>query len=312
MPIESLPPLRDCYYLTGPTASGKTLVGLTLAERLDAEIVSMDSMAIYRRMNIGTAKPTGEQTARVPHHLIDIVEPIDEFSVPQFVAAAHRTVAEIRGRGKKVLFVGGTPLYLKALLRGVYPGPPADWKFRRQIDEELELVSIDALHERLRQVDPLSASRLHPNDKRRIVRALEVYRATGKPISHEQFHFDEVPSEPVAVSVLQWERSELHRRIAARVERMFEVGLVDEVRHLIRDYEQLGRTASQAVGYSEVLEYLEGGTSLAEAIERVMRRTRQFARRQETWFRSLEECRSLQMKPDFESETIVEQILGTA
>ena len=169
--IPSFEPVEDCWFLTGPTASGKTGIGLELAERIGAEIVSLDSMALYRGMDIGTAKPTAEQRRRVPHHLIDIVNPDTEFSLSQYVAAAHQVVAQIRQRGCEVLFVGGTPLYLKALLRGLYPGPPADWQFRQEIEEELKFVGIEALHTRLQQVDPLAAARLHPHDKRRIIRA---------------------------------------------------------------------------------------------------------------------------------------------
>ena len=168
--IASFEPVEDCWFLTGPTASGKTAIGLELAERIGAEIVSLDSMALYRGMDIGTAKPTPEQHRRVPHHLVDLVNPDTEFSLSQYVAAAHQVVAQIRQRGSEVLFVGGTPLYLKALLRGLYPGPPADWQFRREIEEELNFVGIEALHTRLQQVDPLAAARLHPHDKRRIIR----------------------------------------------------------------------------------------------------------------------------------------------
>jgi len=192
----SYPALRGCWYLAGPTASGKTGVGLELAERIGGEIISLDSMAVYRGMDVGTAKPTSEQRRRVPHHLLDVVSPDQEYSLSQFMAAAHQAVREITERRREAIFVGGTPLYLKSLLRGVMPGPPADWEFRRQIEAELAEVGIEALHQRLEQVDPLAAAKLHPNDKRRIIRALEVYKATGKPISHEQIHFDDTPASP--------------------------------------------------------------------------------------------------------------------
>ena len=278
----------DAWYLTGPTASGKTSIGLELASRLNAEILSLDSMAIYRGMDIGTAKPTAEQQSRTPHHLIDIREPGEEFSVSDYVSAAERAISEIRQRGREVLFVGGTPLYLKALLRGLFEGPPADWDFRRSIEEEIERAGLAALHERLRQVDPLSAAKLHPNDKRRIIRALEVYKQTGQPISHLQTQFEEGRSpEQCKVFVLGWPRATLHQRIDARVDDMFEAGFVDEVRKLLEQHSDLGRTASQAVGYREVIEYLTGERSLEETIESVKTRTHQFARRQETWFQPL-------------------------
>src|SRR3990170_6076137 len=223
----------DCWFLTGATAVGKTGVGIALARRLDAEIISLDSMAIYRGMDIGTATPTAEEQAAVRHHLIDIVEPADEYSVAQYVDDTERTVDEIRSRGKDVVFVGGTPLYLKSLLRGLFDGPPADWTLRHEIEQEIKQVGQHTLHERLTQVDPVAAAQIHPHDTRRLVRALEVYRATGEPISHQQLQFEEGRlAEECRVFVLRRSREELHRRIEARVEAMIDTGLVDEVRRL--------------------------------------------------------------------------------
>jgi tRNA dimethylallyltransferase len=297
--ISPMPPVRNVWFLTGPTAAGKTKVGIELARRLDAEIISLDSMAIYLGMDIGTAKPSAEERAAVPHHLLDVASPADEYSLSQYLDAAHAAVDDIRSRGKEVLFVGGTPLYLKSLLRGAYQGPPADWEFRAQIEKELAVVGLEALHERLQVIDPLLAAKLHPRDKRRIIRALEVFRLTGQPLSHQQVQFDDArPADESNVFVLQWPRELLHQRIAARVDQMFAAGLVDEVKQLVAQYGQLSRTATQAVGYREVLQFLghlpaEKGhpaRSLAECIELVKIRTRQFAKRQETWFRSLSEC----------------------
>jgi tRNA dimethylallyltransferase len=303
------PLTADCWFLTGATAAGKTCVGLELAERLGAEIVSLDSMALYAGMDIGTAKPTPEQRRRVPHHLIDILEPTQEFSVSQYLAAAEAAVQEIRRRGRQALFVGGTPLYLKTLLRGIFEGPPADWEFRRVVEEEAGQVGLAELHKRLAQVDPVSAARLHPHDQRRIIRALEVYRLTGQPISHLQLQFEEGrPADQCRVFVLQWPRGELHRRIDERVGGMFAAGLVDEVRRLLARYGALGRTASQAVGYREVIDHLEGKADLPETIRKVQARTRQFARRQETWFRSLSECRFVPMDTAVAPNVIAEQI----
>ncbi len=296
--------------LVGPTASGKTSVGLELAERLNAEIISLDSMALYRQMNIGTAKPTAEQRARVPHHLIDVLDPNKEFSLSNYVQAAHDKINEIRGRGREALFVGGTPLYLKSLLRGIFHGPPADWDFRQQIEEEIREVGLEALYARLEQVDPLSAAKLHPNDKRRIIRALEVYKVTGRPISHLQTQFDDGhPADQCKVFVLAWPRAQLHERINQRVERMFKSGFVDEVRSLLTQYGKLSRTASQAVGYREVIDHLAGQRDLADTIEAVKKRTRQFARRQETWFRSLRECRQVAMTNGFNAAVIAQRIV---
>lgn len=300
----------DCWFLTGPTASGKTRVGVALAKRLDAEIISLDSMALYREMDIGTAKPSLDERGSVPHHLIDVLPPTEDFSVTQYLDAAAKTIREIRGRAKEVLFVGGTPLYLKTLLRGMFQGPPADWEFRREVEAEVAQVGLDALHDRLRQVDPLSADKLHPHDKRRIIRALEVYKLTGQPISHQQTHFEDgAPSDACRVFVLAWPRAALHARIDARVDSMFAAGFVDEVRGLIERHNSLSRTASQAVGYREVIEHLNGRHDLRTTIELVKQRTRQFARRQETWFRRLSECRQIQRSDEANAEEVAQQIV---
>ena len=309
---ETFEPVRDCWYLTGATASGKTCVGIELAKLLNAEIISLDSMSVYRGMNIGTAKPSAAQRAEVPHHLLDVVAPDEEYSLSQYVRDAHRVIGEIRSRGREVLFVGGTPLYLKALLRGVYPGPPADWEFRDQIEAELETVGIAALHARLEQVDPLAAAKLHPNDKRRIIRALEVYKQTGRPLSHEQTHFDDIPHERCKAFVMSWPRRTLHVRIEARVERMFQLGLVDEVKALLDRYGELGRTAAQAVGYREVIEFLRNDHELPAVIEQVQARTRQFARRQETWFRSLAECEFVPLEQEPDAGEFARRIIALA
>ena len=299
----------DCWYLTGPTAAGKTSVGLELAELLDAEIISLDSMAIYRGMDIGTAKPTAEQRRRVPHHLIDIVDASDPFSLDEYCEAALDTIAEIRSRGREVLLVGGTPLYLKSLLRGILQGPEADWEFREQIESELETVGIEALHARLELVDPLSAAKLDPRDKRRIIRALEVQKITGQPISHLQEQFEVARSaDECRVFVLDWPRPKLHQRIERRVERMFAEGLAAEVVELLETTDGLGRTASQAVGYREAIDLVNEGITRDEAIERTKIRTRQFAKRQMTWFRSLEECRWVAVDEPLDPAAIASQI----
>lgn len=285
-------PFIDCWFLTGATATGKSGIALALAHRLDAEIVSLDSMAIYRGMDVGTAKPTPEQQALVPHHLIDIAEPDEEFSVAEYRERAADVVAAIRQRDRTPLFVGGTPLYLKALLRGLFEGPPANWQLRQLIEEEVGRVGTAALHRHLQEVDPVAASAIHPNDTRRLIRALEVFRATGEPISHQQMEFDDgVPAERRRVFVLRRDRQEHYHRINDRVEDMLQRGLVDEVRRLTANGRQLGRTASQAVGYREVIAYLTGQWDDETMVAKIKTRTRQFAKRQGTWFRSLSECR---------------------
>jgi tRNA dimethylallyltransferase len=302
-------PAANCWFLTGATASGKTAVGIALARLLGAEIISLDSMAIYRGMDVGTAKPSVEEQAAVPHHLIDIIDPDEDYSVAQYLDAAHAKVAELHSRGREALFVGGTPLYLKALLRGLFEGPPANWELREQIEREVAEVGSAALHAHLEQVDPLAASTIHPNDTRRLIRALEVYRATGQPISHQQLEFDEGrPAEERRVFVLRRPRDVQHERINARVEEMLTRGLVDEVRGLTSDGRQLGRTASQAVGYREVIDYLDGTYDEATMAARIKTRTRQFAKRQGVWFRSLSECRWVDVEENASAESIAEVI----
>jgi tRNA dimethylallyltransferase len=305
-------PAANCWFLTGATATGKTAIALALARALDAEIISLDSMAIYRGMDVGTAKPTPEQRAVVPHHLIDILEPDEEFSVAQYLDAAHAKIAEIRARGREPLFVGGTPLYLKALLRGLFEGPPANWELRQEIEREVAEVGSAALHARLEQVDPLAASAIHPNDTRRLIRALEVYRATGQPISHQQLEFEEGrPAEACRVFVLRRSREEMHARIDDRVDDMLARGLVDEVRRLTSGGRRLGRTASQAVGYREVMAHLAGEYDEPTMRAKIKTRTRQFAKRQGVWYRSLSECRWVDLAGDADAAAIAAQIVDT-
>lgn len=310
---HSFPPLEDVWFVTGATATGKTRVGVELAERINAEILSMDSMAIYRGMDIGTAKPDPELLRRVPHHLLDIVDPTEEFSVSQYTAMAHQIVASLRSRGKQALFVGGTPLYLKALVRGLYPGPPADWRFRREAEREARRLGVEALHRQLAALDPLAAAKLHPHDLRRIIRALEVFHLTGKPLSHQQLHFEEGrPADQCRVFVLRWPRALLHERIQQRVKNMLQRGLIDEVRQLLVRYGTLSRTAAQAVGYREVQRYLAGEWTYEQTEEAILVRTRQFARRQETWFRHLSECTWVEMRDGESPAEVAERILRMA
>ena len=300
---------RECWFLTGATAVGKSAVALALAEQIDAEIISLDSMAIYRGMDIGTAKPTTEQQARVPHHLIDIVDPHEEYSIDLYLSAAEQSVGEILARGRQVLFVGGTPLYLKALLRGLETGPPANWELRREIEAEVAEIGNQALYDRLQEVDPLAASQIHPNDTRRLIRALEVFRSTGEPISHNQLHFEEgLPAEQCRVFVLRRQREQQHERINMRVDEMLSRGLVDEVRSLVSQPPGLGRTASQAVGYREVQDHLEGRVDYDRMLADIKTRTRRFAKRQGTWFRSFSECRFVDISPSMEAGQVAAEI----
>jgi tRNA dimethylallyltransferase len=287
--------------LTGPTGSGKSQLALDLAGRLDVEIVSMDSMALYRRMDIGTAKPSAEERRRVPHHLIDVLEPWESASVAWWLERAAECCRVISARGKRPLFVGGTPLYLKALLHGLFKGPPADETIRCRLNDEAATVGGAVLHARLAAVDPVSAARLHPNDVRRVIRALEVWELTGRPISDWQTQWNkEIAHEHDGrCFYLDLPRSQLYARIDARVEQMIGEGLVEEVRALRRLPRPLSREAAQAVGYKEMFAYIDGQTDLTETIQHIQRRSRRFAKRQMTWFRQLPACRPLRPELTF-------------
>ncbi|GAA4438204.1 tRNA (adenosine(37)-N6)-dimethylallyltransferase MiaA [Bremerella cremea] len=305
----------DCWFLSGATASGKTRIGLQLAKKINGEIIALDSMSLYRDMDIGTAKPTAAEQSEAPHHLIDVLDPTENSSISHYLEMAQAAAIEIRSRGKEVLFVGGTPLYLKALLRGLSEGPAPDKAFRQALEEEAGRVGNKALHDRLKMVDPLAANRIHENDIRRIIRALEVHHTTGQPMSHYQFEFDDhARPEDCRAFWLSWDRPTLHDRINSRVEQMFEEGLVAEVERLVEKHSPLGTTALQAVGYQEVIDFLEGKQDLETSKDRVKARTRQFAKRQCTWFRSLNECREIPLEGELDANAVAEQIeqLGRA
>lgn len=288
------PLIEQTIVLTGATASGKSSLAIQLAERLGGEILSLDSIAVYRGMNIGTAKPSPDQRRQIPHHLIDLADPDEDFSVACYLDLAHRCVDEVTSRGKIPIFVGGTPMYLKAILRGFDPGPPPDWEFRASVERDIETHGLDALRQRLRQVDPLSALRIAPGDTRRMIRALEVSKLTGVPLSHRQIQFERTrDASTCRVFALKRPRGELHDRINRRVQDMFAQGLIDEVRALQGRFGSLSRTARQAVGYREVIEWRDSEQTLESLIEEVSAHTRQLARRQETWFRSFDEITTL-------------------
>jgi tRNA dimethylallyltransferase len=295
---------HDALVLTGPTGSGKTALGTELAERLGAEIVSMDSMALYRGMDIGTAKPGVDERARVPHHLIDVLDPWESASVAWWLDQAAACCKAIKARGKRAMFVGGTPLYLKALIYGLFEGPPADRELRQRLMREAEVDSGQALHERLRRVDPVAAARLHANDQRRIIRALEVWELTGRPISEWQKQWRGGPGPAVSsyslgvskqidppVLWLDLPRAELYGRIDARVEKMLAAGFVEEVRALRALPRPLSREAAQALGYKEMFAYLDGQATLEQTVSRIQQRSRNMAKRQLTWFRHLQGAR---------------------
>jgi tRNA dimethylallyltransferase len=274
----------DCWFLSGPTAAGKTDLGIELAGRLGAEIVSVDSMAVYRSLDVGTAKPTGAQRAAIRHHLLDVVSPAEPYTVARWLADAERAVTECRARGRQILFVGGTPLYLRALREGLARLPPADPALRAALEADAARHGTAALHRRLAAVDPVAAGRIHAGDLRRIVRALEVAEATGRPLSsHFQPHAD--PWFDRRLMIVDLSRDLLRRRIDERVERMFAAGLVEETKAALAA-DGLGPTARQAAGYAEAVALLAGAIDRAEAVRRTQARTRQLAKRQLTWLRS--------------------------
>jgi tRNA dimethylallyltransferase len=298
-------PFDNVFILTGPTATGKSQLALILAEHLRAEIIAMDSMTLYRGMDIGTAKPSPEARRRVAHHLIDVLEPWESASVAWWLDQARKTVDDLRNHGKAALFVGGTPLYLKALLRGLFAGPPADARLRAELEAQPSI----ALYRQLTRGDPASAARLHPHDKKRIVRALEVLLLTGIPISQHQQQFAhprQLPRPPVWLNL---PRDLLYRRINSRVDQMIAAGFVKEVRRLASLPRPLSKEASQAVGYRELLAYLTGDSTLGQAIRDIQLRTRHFAKRQLSWFRHLEECRELSLSGTEQPEAIAKSIL---
>ena len=281
----------DCWVLSGPTASGKTSLALRLAARLDAEIVSVDSMAVYRGLDVGTAKPTAAERRQVPHHVVDVADAGETFSVARWLEAAATAVADCRRRGRRILFVGGTPLYLRALRDGLAELPDADEDLRADLAAEAEATGPGPLHARLAVVDPAAAARIHPHDTRRIIRGLEVASLAGRPLSALQEPardpwFDE------RLLVLDVPRQLLRDRINHRVERMFAPGadgtsgILAETRAALASPGGLGTTARQAAGYTEAVDLLAGRIDLATAIERTKRRTRQLAKRQRTWLRS--------------------------
>ena len=277
---------NTCWVLTGPTASGKTALSLKLAKQHDCEIVCMDSMQIYKRMNIGTAKPTVEEMEGIPHHMIDVAEPTENFSVARYQEMAEECIAGIQARGKRALLVGGTGLYLRALRNPMAMG---DVAADESIRSELEALAAtengkQQLHDMLAEVDPDTAARLHLNDVRRAVRALEVYRQTGMPFS-KQTQLETKSRVSYRVATLTMDRALLYARIEKRVDIMVQQGLVDEVQGLLRDGVPSHCQAMKAIGYKEIVPYLRGESTWEETDYLLKLNTRHYAKRQLTWMR---------------------------
>jgi len=295
--------------ILGCTASGKGPLARALAARMGAEIVSIDSMKVYRGMDIGTAKPSAAARAAVPHHLIDVADPWEAFSAAEFVAQADRAVAQIHSRGRPVVAVGGTVLYFKCWYEGLFAGPSADPAVRAELRRRAAAEGTAALHAELAAVDPEAAARIHRNDLRRIERALEVYRLTGRPISALQRQWGAAgPRRPEwnwRLLGLRRERADANHRINLRVRQMVAAGLFEEVRRLAADPRGLGAQASQAVGYAELLAHLAGRLPLDDAIEQIKVNSRRLAKQQRTWLRRMAGVTWLDVAADEPDATVL-------
>ena len=274
--------------VAGPTASGKSALALELCKRLDGELISLDSMQIYRGLDIGTAKPTKAEQAEVCHHMIDICEPTENFSAAEFAERAHKVIADVQSRGKKAVLCGGTGLYLDTVLGRLDFGEiESDEKLRGELIAFAEKNGADALHERLREIDPQAAEKIHPNNVRRAARAIEIYELTGKTkTEHDREAISDSPYESLIIGLDYDDREVLYNRINRRVDAMIEAGLEGEVRSLVsRGLLSAESTAGQAIGYKEMLGYIAGDCSLGDAVEKIKLGTRRYAKRQLTWLR---------------------------
>lgn len=306
-PSLSLNKMSLLVFLVGPTAVGKTALALKLAPLINAEIVSCDSMQVYQMMDIATSKSSPEERRTVKHHMIDVVSPEEEYSVADYRRDALKAIEEILGKEKTPLIVGGSGLYFKALLNGIFNGPSKDVLLREKLYLEAKEKGKDSLHKTLKNIDPLTAERIHPHDLRRIVRALEVYYLTGMPISTLQKNTEGISFQHKTIIYgLIRPREELYKSIDERVEIMFAKGLVEEIRKL----RQMNITpiVQQCLGYREVSAYLEGKFSLKEVKEKIKRHTRQFAKRQLSWFRSEKRIKWINLDKDTDTDSLAEHL----
>lgn len=285
--------------IIGVTASGKGHLAFDLAESLDAEIISIDSMKVYRRMDIGTAKPPRQARERIKYHLIDVVEPSEAFNVGSFLDLAYDAMEQIKGHKKRVIAVGGTALYIKALLYGLFEGPGSDKQIRAELQAEAEAGKLEELYQQLTEIDPAAAERISRKDRKRIIRALEVYKITGKPISSLQQQFDaEKPLHDWTIIGLRREKNVENSRINQRVKKLIDAGLVGEVKALLAEEKPLSQQARCAIGYAEIINYLNGKMSLEDATELIKKNTRHFAKNQRTWFKTFKNVHWLDITPD--------------
>ena len=278
--------------IAGPTGVGKTALSLKLAERLETEIINADSMQVYRHMDIGTAKATADERRRVPHHLLDVVEPSQPFDAARYRELALPVVEALHGRGRAPLVAGGTGLYMKALTQGICPAPPVDPAVRDQLMREATERGLSALHEELCRVDPELGARLHPNDRQRILRAIEVFRVSGKPLSRwQEAHRFKERLFPTIKIFLTRNREEVYARIDRRVLAMMEEGFLEEVSSLLAMGFGPELKPMQSLGYRQLVRHLRGELSIEAAVEEIQRETRRYAKRQMTWFRADPEFR---------------------
>jgi tRNA dimethylallyltransferase len=300
----------DKILVLGVTGSGKGRLAFGLAEAVGAEILSVDSMKVYRRMDIGTAKPPEDARRRIKYHLIDVVEPSESFSVGRFLELASGAIEQIRGRGKPVIGVGGTALYIKALLYGLFDGPGTDERIREELRARGEEEGLEALYRELERVDSPAAAHIHRNDAKRIIRALEVYRVTGRRISSLQQQWESERRHDWSVIGLRRAKADASGRINKRVRKMIEAGLVDETRSLLGEEKSLSKQARCAIGYAEIIEHLEGKIGLEEAVEQIKKNSRRLAKGQRTWFKRFKGVKWVDIEPEEPTERILERTEG--
>jgi tRNA dimethylallyltransferase len=303
-----MPSHNAVLVLVGPTASGKSGLALLLAERMKGEIASADSRQIYKHLNIGTAKPTTEDMRRVPHHFVDILDPDQEYSAGRYGQEARAKISELLAEGKQPILVGGSGLYVRAVIDGFFPGPGRNDEIREQLELEARTLGSGALLEKLKGVDPDSAARMNATTERRIIRALEVYYTTGQPISRLHKQQETKPSFEVVQFGLEWNRQALYERIDRRVDRMLRDGLVNEVKELIDEGYSRKINALNTVGYKEVFDYLDGAIAESEMVELIKRNTRRFAKRQLTWFRADKRIRWITVDDESDWSEIAEKM----